>query len=106
MSDICIHCGRPFEGYAHMEGDYRGKQRCSPGDSGLQYGYNAHPVGTPCERPCLGEVYPDTGPWRDRQGDVWGLGEDGLLWTRETMPFPRYHIVKKWGPLVPVEAAA
>lgn len=40
--------------------------------------------------------------WRDRQGDVWKLGEDGLLWTAETAPFPREHVERKWGPLVAV----
>jgi hypothetical protein len=41
-----------------------------------------------------------TGPWRDIQGDVWALGEDGLLHTPETRAFPREHVEKKWGPLV------
>jgi hypothetical protein len=40
------------------------------------------------------------GPWRDIQGDVWTLGEDGLLHTPETAPFSREHVDKKWGPLV------
>ena len=40
--------------------------------------------------------------WRDVQGDVWTLGEDGLLYTTETRPFPRAHVEKKWGPLVPL----
>lgn len=40
--------------------------------------------------------------WTDRQGDVWALGEDGLLHTPETTPFPRQHVERKWGPLVPV----
>jgi hypothetical protein len=39
--------------------------------------------------------------WTDRQGDVWRLGKDGLLHTPETAPFPREHVEKKWGPLVP-----
>lgn len=54
----CTHCGKGITDSrypAHTEGDYSGKQRCSPGDSGLPYGYNAHPVGTACEYPCLGE---------------------------------------------------
>lgn len=42
--------------------------------------------------------------WRDRHGDVWVLAEDGLLHARETRPFPREHVEKKWGPLVPVVA--
>lgn len=40
--------------------------------------------------------------WVDRHGDVWRLGNDGLLWTEETAPFPREHVEKKWGPLRPV----
>ena len=39
---------------------------------------------------------------RDRQGDVWVEGDDGLMHTPETMPFTREHVEKKWGPLVPV----
>lgn len=39
--------------------------------------------------------------WTDRHGDVWTLGDDGMLHTPETAPFPREHVVKKWGPLVP-----
>jgi hypothetical protein len=43
--------------------------------------------------------------WRDRQGDVWDDGRgDGLLRTPETAPFPRWHVEKKWGPLVPLDA--
>lgn len=38
--------------------------------------------------------------WRDRQGDVWRLGDDGLMHTRETAPFPREYVERKWGPLV------
>jgi hypothetical protein len=41
--------------------------------------------------------------WRDRHGDVWTLGDDGLMHTRETAPFTREHVEKKWGPLVLVE---
>ena len=37
--------------------------------------------------------------WVDRQGDVWRVGEDGLMHTPETAPFPREHVEKKWGPL-------
>jgi hypothetical protein len=39
--------------------------------------------------------------WTDRQGDVWRLREGSLLHTPETAPFPREHVEKKWGPLVP-----
>lgn len=40
-----------------------------------------------------------TARWVDEQGDVWRLGDDGLLHTPETQPFPREHVEKKWGPL-------
>ena len=51
---LCKHCGRPIEGLIHLEGLYRGKMRCDPSDSGLQYGYNAEPIGVQCKSPCLG----------------------------------------------------
>ena len=41
---------------------------------------------------------------RDRHGDIWTAGDDGLLHSFETAPFPRAHVEKKWGPLVPVTA--
>lgn len=41
--------------------------------------------------------------YRDRHGDVWTLGDDGLWHTHETAPFPLETIRKKWGPLVEVE---
>jgi len=47
-----------------------------------------------------GELWSPRG-WRDRHGDVWTLGSDGLLHTPETRAFPREHVEKKWGPLVP-----
>ena len=37
--------------------------------------------------------------WVDRQGDVWNVGDDGLMHTPETAPFPREYVEKKWGPL-------
>jgi hypothetical protein len=37
--------------------------------------------------------------WIDNQGDVWEMGADGQMHTRETRPFPREHVEKKWGPL-------
>ena len=37
--------------------------------------------------------------WVDRQGDVWRVGEDGLMHSFETAPFPREYVEKKWGPL-------
>lgn len=40
--------------------------------------------------------------WIDRQGDVWTLGDDGLLHTPETAPFSREHVERKWGPLVAI----
>lgn len=36
---------------------------------------------------------------RDKHGDVWMVGEDGLMHTRETAPFSFEHVVRKWGPL-------
>ena len=39
----------------------------------------------------------------DKQGDVWRMGDDGLMHTPETRPFPREHVEKKWGPLRPVK---
>lgn len=53
----CKHCDRPISDGpypVHMAGDYSGKSRCCPGDSGLPYGYNAAPVGAECTYPCLG----------------------------------------------------
>lgn len=53
----CTHCHREISGDkwpVHAEGGYRGKHRCSPEDSGLPYGYEAHTEGTACEYPCLG----------------------------------------------------
>ncbi|WP_394254728.1 hypothetical protein [Pseudoclavibacter helvolus] len=44
--------------------------------------------------------------WRDCHGDIWTPGEDGLLHSPETAPFPREHVEKKWGPLVQVSRAA
>jgi hypothetical protein len=55
--DVCTHCGQPIsrdKWPVHLAGDYRGKHSCSPGDSGLPYGYEAHPADTPCAYPCLG----------------------------------------------------
>lgn len=37
--------------------------------------------------------------WVDNQGDVWVQGEDGLMHSYETAPFPREHVERKWGPL-------
>lgn len=42
--------------------------------------------------------------WRDRHGDEWTEGDDGLMHTRETAPFSREYVEKKWGPLVAVAA--
>lgn len=41
--------------------------------------------------------------WIDQHGDVWREGDDGLMHTRETAPFPREHVERKWGPLQLVE---
>lgn len=37
--------------------------------------------------------------WIDKQGDVWQLGDDGLMHSFETAPFTREFVEKKWGPL-------
>lgn len=46
---------------------------------------------------------PDRDPlpprWVDKWGDVWQVGDDGLLHTPETAPFPREYVERKWGPL-------
>lgn len=39
--------------------------------------------------------------WVDRHGDVWHEGDDGLMHSFETAPFPRERVEKKWGPLRP-----
>ena len=58
----CIHCHEQVHGTAHLTGQQRGKQRCDGTAYGLPYGYNAHPIGTPCDNPwtaCIGSVRPD-----------------------------------------------
>jgi len=40
--------------------------------------------------------------WRDRHGDIWTEGADGLLHTPESRPFSRGHVERKWGPLTEV----
>ena len=58
---LCVHCGLPATGTAHNVGSQRGKQRCGS-ESGLSYGYNAHPPEVPCDNnwtACLGAVTPD-----------------------------------------------
>lgn len=42
--------------------------------------------------------------WIDKHGDVWVPGDDGLLHTPETAPFPAEYVERKWGPLEPVPA--
>ncbi|TDP92348.1 hypothetical protein EDF62_1554 [Leucobacter luti] len=37
--------------------------------------------------------------WIDIHGDVWVLGDDGLMHSPETAPFSREHVEKKWGPM-------
>lgn len=36
---------------------------------------------------------------RDRHGDVWMVGDDGLLHAHDTAPFSFEHVEGKWGPL-------
>jgi len=45
-----------------------------------------------------------TDSWIDRHRDVWKIGDDGLLHTPETKPFPGYFVERKWGPLRKVKA--
>lgn len=68
MSDLgpCKHCGRTIgdgderRGWVHRgDNGYTGLSRCDPGESGLPYGYNAEPIGQPCQTPCIGMRYPD-----------------------------------------------
>lgn len=47
-------------------------------------------------------TYGNKPAWRDKQNDVWYEGDDGLMHSHETAPFPREHVEKKWGPLVAV----
>lgn len=42
--------------------------------------------------------------WLDRHNDIWREGDDGLMHSHETRPFPREHVEKKWGPLRPLRA--
>lgn len=57
----------------------------------------------PCEDwPLCRHRDPSAPAWKDRHGDVWVVGPDGLLWTNETRPFPRELVERKWGPLVEV----
>ena len=37
--------------------------------------------------------------FKDRHGDLWVFGADGLMHTPETAPFPYEHVKRKWGPL-------
>ena len=61
----CKHCGRNTENigdhyHVHiLDNGYQGKSRCDPDESGLDYGYNAAPIGEPCSEPCIGIKYPD-----------------------------------------------
>lgn len=56
----------------------------------------------------LPNTYPFNGThgprWIDQQGDTWTLGDDGLLHTPDTAPFPHDHVEKKWGPLTPARS--
>ena len=51
---------------------------------------------------CVREQYASEA-WRDKHGDIWRLGGDGLMHTPETAPFPREYVEKKWGPLTLAE---
>lgn len=58
----CKHCDVPVQvhdnGYVvHLgPGGYTAKVRCDPDLTGLVYGYNADPIGQPCNSMCLGAV--------------------------------------------------
>jgi hypothetical protein len=43
--------------------------------------------------------------WIDRHGDVWHIGDDGMLHTPETQPFAGWYVEKKWGPLRKVKGS-
>lgn len=62
------------------------------------------PLGTNSTRAFDQHLVYVRGPWVDRHGDVWSLGDDGLLHSYETAPFPRERVEKKWGPLLPIGA--
>ena len=54
---LCKHCGQGIskgDWPVHLTGGHKGKHRCDPGDSGLMYGYEAEPIGSPCKYPCVG----------------------------------------------------
>ena len=62
----CKHCRRTVVGeagagyYSHqLDSGHTGKSRCDPDKSGLDYGYNAAPIGEPCQEPCSGVRWPD-----------------------------------------------
>lgn len=44
------------------------------------------------------QIGPDEA-WIDAHSDVWRLGDDGLMHTKDTAPFPRERVERKWGPL-------
>jgi len=37
--------------------------------------------------------------FKDKHGDVWVFGKDGLMYTKETSPFFFEYVQRKWGPL-------
>lgn len=105
-SGRCYLCGDPKDhgGLPHgdVTGDYLVRADVNPcplGDFGcsLGEGHNG-----PHQLPEHAAPVDDD-RWVDRQGDVWHFGADGLMHTRETRPFTREHVERKWGPLRPVE---
>lgn len=52
-----------------------------------------------CDVPFLFKQWGSASLLEDRQGDVWTYGDDGLMHTPETAPFPLEHVERKWGPL-------
>lgn len=101
--DVCraTHLG-PFPNAPKVE------QRAAAESAGWRY-QREHPMDT-CPGCLAAETLPDAGPepesgsWRDRHGDVWTLGSDGLLHSFETQSFPHDYVEKKWGPLTTASA--
>jgi len=58
----CKHCHQPAGETIHVGGSRDHLQRCDASAYGLDYGYNAHPIETPCDNKwtaCVGSIRPD-----------------------------------------------
>lgn len=65
-------------------------------------GIRRHDHGPDCDSSCPTCIAAEPSKarrWLDRHGDIWTEGNDGLMHSPETRPFPREHVEKKWGPL-------